>query len=107
MGSVDARGSQKLTDLIKKGSAATPEEVKEALSIPATSEYNLIRYFPRGIPPVYYEFEATLEVPQTKVAEAVSYLAAHPAITGINILSRGIPPVVKIAEITATLGKAS
>jgi len=108
MESADARGSEKLlAALIQKGSAATPDEVKEALAIPAASDYRLVRYFPRGIPPYYFQLEAALEVPQTKVAEAVTHLAANSAIQTINVLMRGIPPVIKTAEITAVLaGKA-
>ena|ERR1700728_3846448 len=107
MGSVETRGSQKLiADLIQKGSAATPEEVKAAFAIPATDEYQLLRYFPRGIPPVYYELEATFQVPQPSLPDAITSLAAHEAISNINVLIRGIPPVVKTAEITAVLANS-
>ncbi len=107
MASVDATGSQKLlSTVLSKGSTATAEEVKAALAIPATADYKLIRWFPRGIPPVYQELEAALEVPQTSLPELVSQLAAHPAISNLNILIRGIPPVVKVAEISAVLGAA-
>lgn len=107
MASVDATGSQKLlSSVLSKGSAATPEEVKAALAIPATVDYKLIRYFPRGIPPVYQELEAAFEVSPAQLPELVSQLAAHPAIGNLNVLVRGIPPVVKVAEVSAVLGAA-
>jgi len=107
MASVDATGSQKLlSNVLSKGPAATPEEVIAALAIPATADYKLIRWFPRGIPPVYQELEAAFEVPQTKLPELVSQLAAHPGISNLNVLVRGIPPVIKVAEISAVLGAA-
>jgi hypothetical protein len=96
-------GSQKLVaSLIAKGKAASPEEVKQALSIPQSSEYTLLNWFPRGIPPVYRAAEATLEVPQAKLPEAISALAANASVRNINILINGIPAVYK-AQITAVL----
>ena len=46
-----ARGSEKLlAQLAKKGAAATFDEVKAAVSLPATSDYTLLRW-------LYYKAE--------------------------------------------------
>jgi hypothetical protein len=98
-------GSQKLVSaLIAKGTSATHDDIKSALSIPPSPEYTLLHWFPRGIPPIYKSAEATLEVTQEKLPEAISLLAKNASINSLNILIRGIPPIYK-AQITAVLGE--
>ena len=98
-----ARGSTKLlSELIKKGSAATPEEVKAAVSVAATADYKLLRWFIRGIPAVYYEVQTVFQVQPSQLAEAVKGFTANAGIRDINILINGIPKP-DIAQITATI----
>ena len=98
-----ARGSQKLlAQLAKKGSAATTAEVKAALALPANSDYKLLRWLIRGIPPVYFEVETTFQIQPKQLGEAVSRFAANGAVRDINILINGIP-FPDIAQISAVL----
>ncbi|HET9284094.1 MAG TPA: hypothetical protein VFR24_19255 [Candidatus Angelobacter sp.] len=87
-----ARGSQKLlAQLVQKRTAATPEEVKAAVSIPTTADYKLLRWQIRGIPPFYYELETDFQVAPQNVGELVNHFAVNSAIRNINILINGIP----------------
>ena len=98
-----ARGSHKLlAQLAKKGAAATPEDVKAAVALPANSDYKLLRWLIRGIPPIYFEVETTFQVQPKQLGEAVNRFAANAAIRDINILINGIP-FPDIAQISAVL----
>jgi hypothetical protein len=87
-----SRGSQKLVaQLAKKGAAATHEDVKAAVALPAASDYKVLRWLIRGIPPIYFELETMLSVKPQQLGELVNYFAANSAIRDINILINGIP----------------
>jgi hypothetical protein len=101
-----ARGSQKLlAQLAKKGAAATPDEVKAAVAAPTTADYKLLRWLIRGIPPVYFELEAMLQVKPQHLGEAVNHFVANSAIRDINILINGIP-FPDIAQVTVTVAES-
>lgn len=87
-----ARGSQKLlAQLAKKGAAASLEEVKAAVSLPATSDYKLLRWLIRGIPPFYFEIETAFQVKPQQLAEFVNHFATLSATRDLNILINGTP----------------
>jgi hypothetical protein len=99
-------GSQKmLTALIQKGSAATVEDVKAAVAVPAAAELKLLTWQIRGIPSIYLELEAVFQTQYTKVADAVNRFTAVDGIKNINVLVRGIPKP-DIAEISAVVAHA-
>jgi hypothetical protein len=101
-----ARGSQKLlAQLVQKRAAATPEEVKAAVSVPANADYKLLRWKVRGIPPFYYELETDFQVAPQKVGELVNHFAANSAIRNINILINGIP-IPDIANVNVVLAES-
>ena len=98
-----ARGSQKLlAQLVKKGAAATAEEVKAAVALPAASDYKLLRWLIRGIPAVYLEIETVFQVQPKQLGDAVNHFVATAGIRNINILINGIP-IPDIAQINVTL----
>jgi hypothetical protein len=100
-----ARGSEKLfANLAKKGTAATVEDVKAAVSLPATADYKLMRWLIRGIPPVYYEVETLFQVKPAQLGEFVNHFAAQAGIRGVNILTNGIP-VFDVAEVNVTIAR--
>jgi hypothetical protein len=87
-----SRGSHKLVaQLAKKGAAATHEDVKAAVALPAASDYKLLRWLIRGIPPIYLELETMFSVKPQQLGELVNHFAANSAIRDINILINGIP----------------
>ena len=101
-----ARGSDKLmSGLAAKGAASTPDDVKAALAIPATTNYTLQRWQIRGIPPVYYELEAVGEVAASDVASTVQHFAAVPGFRKIIVLPNGVP-VFSTAQIETTVAFA-
>jgi hypothetical protein len=101
----DGRGSNQLiSTLVNKGLAATPADVKAALAIPANADYTLLRWNPRGIPPVYYEVEAAFQVPRTELATALSNFTGLDGLKQVKILTHGIPPVYDAAEIEVVVG---
>jgi hypothetical protein len=98
-----ARGSEKhLARLAKKGAAATLEDVKAAVSLPATSDYKLLRWLIRDIPPVYFEVETAFQVKPQQLAEFVNHFAAQSGIRDLNILINGIPKP-DIAQVNVVL----
>src|SRR5262245_30259962 len=98
-----ARGSEKLlAQLARKGTAATPEEVKAAVALPATSDYKLLRWLIRGIPPFYLELETAFQMKPQQLGDAINHFTATAGIRGINILINGIPKP-DIAEVNVTL----
>ena len=98
-----ARGSEKLlAQLAKKGSAATPADVKAALALPSNTDYKLLRWLIRGIPPVYFEVETTFQVQPKQLGEAVGRFTANEAVRDIHILINGIP-FPDIAQISAVM----
>jgi hypothetical protein len=97
------RGSQKLlAQLAKKGSAATHEDIRAAVALPVASNYKLLRWLIRGIPPVYFELETRFEVKPHEIAGLVNHFAANSAIRDINILINGTP-ILDIAQVNVTL----
>lgn len=102
-----ARGSHKLVaHLAKKGHAATHEDVKAAVALPAAAEYKVLRWLIRGIPPIYFELETILQVTPQQVGEVVNHLAANSAIRDINILINGIPfPDIAQIKVVASGGE--
>ena len=103
-----ARGSHKLlAQLAAKGAAATTEEVKAALSLPANSDYKLLRWLIRGIPPIYFEVETTLQVQPKQLAGLVNHFAESSGIRDINILINGIPfpEIVNVTVLQAHSGQ--
>lgn len=98
-----ARGSQKLlAELIKKGTAATPDEVKAAVAVPSAAELKLLRWLIRGLPPIYYEVETVFETQAKQLSSIVNSLAANAGIRQINILTNGLP-AFDTAQITAVV----
>lgn len=98
-----ARGSEKLlAELIKKGAAATHEEVKAAVALPAGTDYKLLRWLIRGIPPIYFEVETTFQLTPQELGQAVNTFAGNAAVRGINILINGIPNP-DVAELVVTV----
>jgi hypothetical protein len=98
-----ARGSQKLlSELIKKGTAATPEEVKAAVAIPAAAEIKLLRWLIRGIPPIYYEVETVVELPVAQAAGLLGALLHNPTLRDVYLNTRGVP-VYDRAQVTTVV----
>ena len=98
-----ARGSHKLlAELIKKGAAATADEVKAAVAVPAASDLKLLRWLIRGVPPFYYEVETVFETQAKQLSNIVNFLATNNGIREINILTHGTP-VYDTAQITAVV----
>lgn len=85
------RGSKKLLEQFKTGAPISHEEVKAAVAAPAGSEYKLLDWHVRGIPPVYWEVEAAFQVDPQQLGAAVTHFAANASIRNINILINGIP----------------
>ena len=101
-----ARGSEKLlAQLAKKGTAATVEDVKAAVSLPATADYKVLRWMIRGIPAVYFELETAFQVKPQQLADFVNHFAAQKGIRDLNILINGIPKP-DIAEVNVILAHA-
>jgi hypothetical protein len=99
---VISRGSDKLiAGLAQKGLTATPQDVIAALAVP--SSLSLLRWHPRGIPPVYFEIEAAFQVKRADLAAAVASFSAHNGLKGIKILTNGIPAVYDTAEIQVVI----
>lgn len=98
-----ARGSQKLlSELIQKGSAATPEEVRAAVSVPAAADLKLLRWLIRGIPPIYYEVETTFESSPAQLPAAINGLLSNAGIHEVHLFPYGIP-VIDRAVINAVV----
>lgn len=98
-----ARGSAKLlAQLAKKGTTATLEDVKTALSLPAAADYKLLRWLIRGIPPVYFEVETAFQLKPEQLAQFVNHFAAQPGIRDLDILINGIPKP-DIAQVNVVL----
>ena len=98
-----ARGSHKLlAQLAKKGAAATHEDVKAAVALPAASDYKLLRWLIRGIPPVYLELETVFSVKPQQLGDLVNHFAASAGIRDIKILINGIPKP-DIAEVNVVV----
>jgi len=92
MASSPARGSHKLlSELIKKGAAATAEEVKAAVSVPAAAELKLLNWLIRGLPPIYYEVETVFQAQPAQVSAAVNGFLSNASIRNVNILINGLP----------------
>ncbi|MCU1252745.1 MAG: hypothetical protein JWQ49_5774 [Edaphobacter sp.] len=101
----EQRGSEKLlSELIKKGSAATPDEVKAAVAVPAAVDYKLLRWLIRGIPPVYYEVETLFQVRPDQVSDIVKSFTANERLRGIDVFIYGIPKP-DIAHVSATIAQ--
>lgn len=92
------RGSQKLLEhLARNGDVPNVEEIKKALQLPATAK--IPNWLIRGIPPVYLELEATIEVPIAHLNDVVGrFVALSDSTINLNILTHGIP-VPDIAQI--------
>ena len=103
-----ARGSHKLlAQLAKKGASATHEDVKAAVALPAASDYKLLRWLIRGIPPVYFELEAMFSTKPQQLGDLVNHFAASSGIRDINILINGIPkPDIAQVNVVVTGGEA-
>jgi len=98
-----ARGSHKLVaQLAKKGAAATHEDVKAAVALPTASDYKVLRWLIRGIPPIYLELETVFSVKPQQLGDLVNHFAANSAIRDINILINGIP-FPDIAQVNVVL----
>ena len=98
-----ARGSEKLlAQLAKKGATATLEDVKAAVSLPATADYKLLRWLIRGIPPVYFEVETAFQVRPQQLAEFVNHFATLSGTRDLSILINGIPKP-DIAQVNVVL----
>lgn len=102
-----ARGSEKLllAQLAKKGAAATLEDVKAAVSLPATSDYKLLRWLIRGIPPVYFEVETAFQVKPQQLAEFVNHFATQAGIRDLDVFIYGIPKP-DIAQVNVVLAQS-
>jgi hypothetical protein len=105
----EVRGSEKLlSDLIRKGSAATPEEVKAAVAIPAGFDYKLLNWHVRGIAPIDYVLETQFQVHPSQVSDLVDRFVANEKIQGINIMIYGtpLPDIAHVSATVAQIGKA-
>jgi hypothetical protein len=91
------RGSQKLLEhLARNGDVPNVEEIKKS-QLPAAAK--IPNWLIRGIPPVYLELDATIEVPIAQVGEVVNrFVTLNDSAIGLKILINGIP-VPDIAQI--------
>jgi hypothetical protein len=89
----ELRGSQKLIEhLTKNGAVPSLDEIKKALSLPASVELKVPNWLIRGIPPAYLELNATIQVPIAHVDAVVKrFIALNDSTIGMNILINGIP----------------
>jgi hypothetical protein len=94
----DLRGSQKLlAKLAKNGETPSPKEIIQAFKFPASAK--IPNWLIRGIPPVYFELEGTVEVPVADLATLVQGLVAlNDSAINLKILINGIP-VPDIAQV--------
>ena len=96
----EQRGSQKLLErLAKNAETPSPKDIIEAFNFPASAK--IPNWLIRGIPPVYLEFEGTVEVPIADLSAVVqSFVALNDSAIGLKILINGIP-IPDIAQVTA------
>jgi hypothetical protein len=89
----ELRGSQKLVEnLTKNGAVPSLEEIKKALSIPASVDLKVPNWLIRGIPPAYLELNATIQVPVSHISTVVNrFIALNDSTIGMIILINGIP----------------
>jgi hypothetical protein len=89
----ELRGSQKLVEhLAKNGAVPTLEEIKQALNLPPSVDLRVPNWLIRGIPPVYLELNATLQVPIKHVSDVVNrFIALNDSTISMQVLINGIP----------------
>jgi hypothetical protein len=87
------RGSQKMLEhLAKNGDTPSIEEIKKAVAFPPSVDYKILNWLIRGIPPAYLEWDATLQVSTSHLAEVVNHLVKlNDSTLGLEILINGIP----------------
>jgi len=101
----EQRGSEKLlSNLINKGSAATPDEVKAAVAVPVAADYKLLRWLIRGTTPVYYEVETEFQVRPNQVSDLVNSFIGNKSIRDVNISIYCIPNA-DFAHVSATISQ--
>jgi hypothetical protein len=102
------RGSQKLLEgLAKNGETPSMDEIKKALAVPATVNYNVLRWLVRGVPPAYLHLDATVQVPMAQLGEFVNHVVKlNDSTLNLNILVNGIPnPEIANVHIFNTPGE--
>ena len=92
------RGSQRLLEhLARNGDVPNVDEIKKSVQLPAAAK--IPNWLIRGIPPVYLELDATIEVPIANLGDVVNrFVALNDSAIGLKILINGIP-VPDIAQI--------
>jgi hypothetical protein len=89
----EMRGSQKLlANLTKNGAAPSLAEIKRALSLPASVDLKVPKWLVRGIPPVYLEWNATLQVPVAQASTVLEqFISLNDSAVVLHIFINGIP----------------
>lgn len=87
------RGSQKMLEcLARNGDTPSIEEIKKAVALPASVDYKILNWLIRGTPPAYLEWDATLQVSTSHLADVVNHLVRlNDSTLGLYILINGIP----------------
>jgi hypothetical protein len=99
------RGSQKLLEhLSKNGEAPSIDEIKKAVALPPGLEWKILSWQIKGIPPVYLELDARIQVSTTDLAVVVNrFVQLNDSAFTFHILINGIPfPDVADISITNT-----
>lgn len=92
-GQRELRGSQKLLEhLAKNGEVPSIEDIKKALALPGSIELRVPNWLIRGIPPVYLELDATIQVPIAHLNDLVArFVKLNDSAINMKILINGIP----------------
>ena len=97
------RGSQKLvSQLAQKGEAITADDLRAPLELTSETQFKVLRWWMKGIPPADIVLNASLEVPQQHLGQVVQRIVnARDLALGIEIFPYGIPnPDVAIVNFT-------
>jgi hypothetical protein len=89
----ETRGSQKLLEkLSAQGAVPSIDDIKKALSIPSNVDLKVPNWLIRGIPPVYMELDATLQVPVAQASSVLNGLIGlKDSNINLHIFINGIP----------------
>jgi hypothetical protein len=89
----EKRGSQKLLEKLS-GQDKFPsiEELKRALNIAPGVDLKLPNWLVRGIPPIYMELDATIQVPISQASAVLNgFIGLHDSAINLHIFINGIP----------------
>ena len=89
----ETRGSQKLlAKLSGQDKLPSIDELKKALNIAPNVELKLPNWLIRGIPPVYMEWDATIQVPLSQASAVLNgFVALNDSTINLHIFINGIP----------------